>query len=104
MQAMAGGADILLIPEIPYDLELLQRLFVKEQRQENILRLLQRRKVQISKEEAALSKSEIKSKKKEGDYPSGCISNRSRDPSKDRFGGSCDRSGPCAAGRTAVCL
>ena len=67
---MAGGADILLIPEIPYDLEVVAEAIRKRTKAGKHFTIIAAAEGAISKEEAALSKSELKAKRKKENYPS----------------------------------
>lgn len=100
---MAGGADILLIPEIPYDLEVVAEAIRKRTKAGKHFTIIAAAEGAISKEEAALSKSELKAKERRRIILRLHIESEQRF-FKDRFGSSCDRSGSCAAGWTAVCL
>jgi len=67
---IAGGADIILIPEIPYDID--KVIDAIEKRHENGSRftILAVAEGAISKEDAALSKKELKKKMEKDPYPS----------------------------------
>jgi len=68
---MAGGADIILIPEIPYDLDIVIEALKKRNKQGKRFSILAVAEGAISKEDAALSKKALKEKKKNGMvYPS----------------------------------
>ncbi len=68
---MAGGADIILIPEIPYDLDVVINALKERNRQGKRFSILAVAEGAISKEDAALSKKALKEKKKNGMiYPS----------------------------------
>lgn len=68
---MAGGADIILIPEIPYDMDIVVEALKKRAKQGKRFSILAVAEGAISKEDAALSKRELKEKKKNGVvYPS----------------------------------
>ncbi len=67
---MAGGADIILLPEIPYDInKVIEKI---EQRDKDGCRftIIAVAEGAISKEDAALSKKEFKEKRKNYAYPS----------------------------------
>lgn len=67
---MAGGADIILIPEIPYDIDkVVQAIEVRHQRGSRFT-ILAVAEGAMSKENAALSKKELKEKQKNLPYPS----------------------------------
>ncbi|MDR2044124.1 MAG: 6-phosphofructokinase [Clostridium sp.] len=67
---MAGGADIILIPEIPYDIHKVVEAI--EQREQNGSRftIIAVAEGAVSKEETQLSKKEYKEKKKKNLFPS----------------------------------
>ena len=67
---MAGGADIILIPEIPYDIEKITESIQKRNRGGSRFTILAVAEGAISKEDAALSKKEYKEKLKNNPYPS----------------------------------
>lgn len=68
---IAGGADIILLPEIPYDLNIVVEALKKRTRQGKRFSILAVAEGAISKEDALLSKKELKEKKKNGlIYPS----------------------------------
>lgn len=68
---IAGGADIILLPEIPYDLDTVVNALKKRARQGKRFSILAVAEGAISKEDAKLSKKELKEKKKNGlIYPS----------------------------------
>lgn len=68
---MAGGADIILIPEIPYDMDIVVEALKKRAKQGKRFSILAVAEGAISKEDAALSKRELKEKKKNSVvYPS----------------------------------
>ncbi len=68
---MAGGADIILLPEIPYDIDIVVKALKERTRQGKRFSIIAVAEGAISKEDAALSKKELK-KKKEASiaYPS----------------------------------
>ena len=67
---MAGGADIILIPEIPYDInKIVEAIKVRSKRGAGFT-ILAVAEGAISKEDAALSKKEYKEKLKNSTYPS----------------------------------
>lgn len=61
---IAGGADIILLPEIPYDLDIVVNALKKRARQGKRFSILAVAEGAISKEDAKLSKKELKEKKK----------------------------------------
>ena len=67
---LAGGADIILIPEIPYDLHTVIAALDKRVREGKTFSILAVAEGAISKEDAALGKKELKNKKKKSPYPS----------------------------------
>lgn len=68
---IAGGADIILLPEIPYDLDVVVNAIKERTRQGKRFSILAVAEGAISKENASLTKKELKEKKKSGMiYPS----------------------------------
>lgn len=68
---LAGGADIILLPEIPYNLDVIVDALKERNRQGKRFSILAVAEGAISKEDAALSKKELKEKKKNSIvYPS----------------------------------
>ena len=68
---IAGGADIILIPEIPYDINVVVNALKERNRQGKRFSILAVAEGAISKEDASLTKKELKEKKKNGPvYPS----------------------------------
>ena len=67
---IAGGADIILIPEIPYDIDKVVEAINKRSKDGKGFTILAVAEGAISKEDAKLSKKELKAKKKETKYPS----------------------------------
>ncbi len=68
---LAGGADIILLPEIPYDLDVVVEALKERNRQGKRFSILAVAEGAISKENAKLSKKDLKEKKKNGViYPS----------------------------------
>lgn len=68
---IAGGADIILLPEIPYDINVVVDALRKRNRQGKRFSILAVAEGAISKEDAILTKKELKEKKKSGVvYPS----------------------------------
>lgn len=68
---IAGGADIILLPEIPYDMDVIVNAIKDRTRKGKRFSILAVAEGAISKEDAALSKKELKEKKKNGIvYPS----------------------------------
>ncbi len=67
---MAGGADIILIPEIPYDINKVVEAIEKRNKNGSRFTILAVAEGAISKEDAKLSKKEYKEKMKNYEYPS----------------------------------
>lgn len=67
---IAGGADIILIPEIPYDINKVVEAIEKRSKAGKGFTILAVAEGAISKEDAALSKKELKEKLKKREYPS----------------------------------
>ena len=67
---IAGGADIILIPEIPYDIDKVVEAIEKRSRAGKGFTILAVVEGAMSKEDAALSKKEYKEKLKKRKYPS----------------------------------
>ncbi len=69
---IAGGADIILIPEIPYDMDAIAAALKERNKQGKRFSILAVAEGAISKEDAKLSKKELKEKKKNSKiaYPS----------------------------------
>lgn len=67
---MAGGADIILIPEIPYDIDKVIEAIEERHKKGSKFTILAVAEGAISKEDAALSKKEYKEKMKNYKYPS----------------------------------
>ena len=68
---IAGGADIILLPEIPYDLDIVVEALKSRTKRGKRFSTLAVAEGAISKEDAALTKKELKEKKKSGViYPS----------------------------------
>ena len=61
---IAGGADIILLPEIPYDIDVIVEALKERSRQGKRFSILAVAEGAISKEDAILSKKELKEKKK----------------------------------------
>ena len=66
---VAGGADIILIPEIPYDIKKVTAAIQKRAKAGKRFTILAVAEGAISKEDAKLSKKELKAKKKETKLP-----------------------------------
>src|SRR5574344_2401340 len=67
---IAGGADVILIPEIPYDIDNIVRTIEKRTNGNKKFSILAVAEGAISKEDADLSKKEYKEKRNETKYPS----------------------------------
>lgn len=67
---IAGGADIILIPEIPYDLDKVVESIKKRDKAGKRFTILAVAEGAISKEDAAMTKKEYKQKIKTSKYPS----------------------------------
>lgn len=67
---IAGGADIILIPEIPYDIEHVVGAIQRRTEQGKRFSILAVAEGAISKEDAMLTKKELKAKQKKSLYPS----------------------------------
>ena len=67
---VAGGADVILIPEIPYDINKVVEAIEKRNKQGKGFTILAVAEGAISKEDAALSKKEYKKKLAKSKYPS----------------------------------
>ena len=63
---IAGGADIILLPEIPYDLDIVVEALRSRTKRGKRFSILAVAEGAISKEDAALTKKELKEKKKNG--------------------------------------
>ena len=64
---IAGGADIILLPEIPYDMDVIAEAIDKRGKKFTIIAVAEGA---ISKEDAKLSKKELKDKQAKKKYPS----------------------------------
>ena len=68
---VAGGADIILLPEIPYDIDVVVKALKARQKKGKRFSIVAVAEGAISKEDAKLTKKELKEKKKSGlIYPS----------------------------------
>ncbi|MGN0980029.1 MAG: 6-phosphofructokinase [Candidatus Avoscillospira sp.] len=67
---MAGGADIILIPEIPYDIDKVVKKIKERHERGSRFTILAVAEGAISKEDAALSKKDYKKKMENYKYPS----------------------------------
>lgn len=67
---IAGGADIILLPEIPYDIQSVVKAITRRTEQGKRFSILAVAEGAISKEDAKLSKKELKAKYKNSDDPS----------------------------------
>jgi 6-phosphofructokinase 1 len=67
---MAGGADIILIPEIPYDIDKVVEAIDGRDKRGSKFTIMVVAEGAISKEDAALSKKDLKKKMENSPYPS----------------------------------
>lgn len=67
---IAGGADIILLPEIPYDIDSVVEALNKRTEQGKRFSILAVAEGAISKEDAVLTKKELKAKRKKNPFPS----------------------------------
>ena len=67
---IAGGADIILLPEIPYDIDVVVEAINKRKAAGKKFTIIAVAEGAISKEDAKLSKKELKEKKAKQKYPS----------------------------------
>ncbi len=67
---VAGGADVILIPEIPYDIDKVSEAVQRRSRQGKGFTILAVAEGAISKEDATLTKKEYKERVKQREYPS----------------------------------
>ena len=67
---IAGGADIILIPEIPYSIEAISQAIAKRTASGKRFTIIAAAEGAISKEEAAMSKKELKLLRKQENYAS----------------------------------
>ena len=67
---IAGGADIILIPEIPYSIEAISQAIAKRTASGKRFTIIAAAEGAISKEEAAMSKKELKLLRKQKNYAS----------------------------------
>ena len=67
---IAGGADIILIPEIPYDIKTVVNAIEKRKKNGSSFTILAVAEGDIQKEDTKLSKKELKEKHKNAKYPS----------------------------------
>lgn len=81
---IAGGADIILLPEIPYDMDKVIKALEKRNKAGKKFSILAVAEGAISKEDAALSKKELKAKRAASTYPS--ISYELAEKIKERTG------------------
>lgn len=81
---IAGGADIILVPEIPYDMDVVEAAINARTKDNKGFTILAVAEGAISKEDAALSKKEYKAKLAASPYPS--VSYEIADELKKRTG------------------
>lgn len=67
---IAGGADIILLPEIPYDIDVIAEAINKRGKAGKHFTIIAVAEGAISKEDAKLSKKDLKAKKAKEKYPS----------------------------------
>lgn len=67
---VAGGADVILLPEIPYDLDSVCRKIERRRKQDHKFTILVVAEGAISREEAQMSKKDLKKFRAEEGYPS----------------------------------
>ena len=67
---IAGGADIILLPEIPYDMDVIAEAIDKRAKAGKKFTIIAVAEGAISKEDAKLSKKELKDKQAKKKYPS----------------------------------
>ncbi|MBR6390631.1 MAG: 6-phosphofructokinase [Lachnospiraceae bacterium] len=67
---MAGGADIILIPEIPYDIDKVVEAIQGRDKRGSKFTIMAVAEGAISKEDAALSKKDLRKKQENSPYPS----------------------------------
>ena len=67
---IAGGADIILLPEIPYDIKVVVDAIKKRAAEGKHFTIIAVAEGAISKDDAKLSKKELKAKKAKENYPS----------------------------------
>ncbi len=67
---IAGGADIVLLPEIPYDMDVIVDAINKRKAAGKRFTIIAAAEGAISKQDAKLSKKELKKKKEKDKYPS----------------------------------
>lgn len=67
---IAGGADVILLPEIPYDIEVILKALKKRYKQRKKFSIIAVAEGAVSKEDSLLTKSELKKKKKTYKFPS----------------------------------
>lgn len=67
---VAGGADVILIPEIPYDINAVADAINKRTQAGKKFTIIAAAEGAVSKEEEALSKKELKERRKKENYPS----------------------------------
>ena len=84
---IAGGADIILIPEIPYDINKIIKAIQKRSERGSKFTILAVAEGAVSKEVAALSKKEFKKYMAEYKYPSVSYEIGREDQGKERYGG-----------------
>lgn len=101
---IASGADVILIPEIPYDIEKVCEAINRRKERGSGFTILAVAEGAIAKEDAALPKKELKKRQEEiaKKIPVRILQDRRRDRGKDRHGNPRHRTGPHAARRQPV--
>ena len=67
---IAGGADVILLPEIPYDIDQVVKVIQKRAEAGKAFTIIAVAEGAVSKEDAALTKKEYKNKQEQKRYPS----------------------------------
>lgn len=67
---IAGGADVILIPEVPYSLKSIQKALARRQEEGKRFSIIAMAEGAMTKEESEMSKKEFKQARKASDYPS----------------------------------
>ena len=81
---IAGGADVILLPEIPYDINKVAKTLNNRIEKGKKFSILAVAEGAISKEEAALSKKEFKKSRADFPHPIHCVPHRRRTVGEDR--------------------
>ena len=96
---IAGGADIILIPEIPYDIDKIIEAIQHRSKEGKGFTILAVAEGAISKEDAALSKKDLQGKAARLQVPLRLLRDRRKDRQEDRHRDPHHRAGPHAARR-----